>query len=336
LMSSARSVEASCGGSDWGMYRRSVVVSEASRGGVLLQGREGFSPNAGRATGLLERRDAVGGLDEDSLRLWAWSCCGFVGHAVVGRAGIGGFSCITCRWLLRFLCRIISTSSSSSTVPQQSDDQKLGFSRCSSGLAGRGRRLFSAITSLGTDINGPSTLSQVAGRLILRWGCVPDVWFPGLLVLLLRRHGCSASSTSSTPRRSTNVSILFLSFSGYSCVGGPFDTCAAKRSAWSLCCQQKYAAAPMSSSWSLVTETTAMTPSSSDALASMGLRQGRPAFVMPLHVVAGFRESERGSRDSGVVPEKAMFGTVNVRLERFVTPRAEIKSDYVVDARGRL
>lgn len=29
-------------------------------------------------------------------------------------------------------------------------------------------------------------------------------------------------------------------------------------------------------------------------------RQGRPPEVMPLHVVAGFFESERGRRDSGV------------------------------------
>jgi hypothetical protein len=37
-------------------------------------------------------------------------------------------------------------------------------------------------------------------------------------------------------------------------------------------------------------------------LASMGRLHGRPDFVMPLHVVAGLRESERGIRDSGVRP----------------------------------
>jgi hypothetical protein len=51
-----------------------------------------------------------------------------------------------------------------------------------------------------------------------------------------------------------------------------------------------------------MTDTTAMTPSSSDAFASIGRLQGLPDLVMPLHVVAGLRESERGMRDSGVVP----------------------------------
>jgi hypothetical protein len=34
----------------------------------------------------------------------------------------------------------------------------------------------------------------------------------------------------------------------------------------------------------------------------MARRQGRPDLVMPLQVVAGLRESERGMRDSGVRP----------------------------------
>jgi hypothetical protein len=38
------------------------------------------------------------------------------------------------------------------------------------------------------------------------------------------------------------------------------------------------------------------------------LRHGLPVEVIPLHVVAGFFESERGSRDSGVRPLKDMLG----------------------------
>jgi len=56
-----------------------------------------------------------------------------------------------------------------------------------------------------------------------------------------------------------------------------------------------------------MTEVTAITPSSSEALESMGRRQGLPDLVMPLQVVAGFRESERGIRDSGVRPVKAIM-----------------------------
>lgn len=99
--------------------------------------------------------------------------------------------------------------------------------------------------------------------------------------------------------------MLFLSFSGYSCVAGPVDGFAASVSAWSLCCQQKYAAAPISSSLpSPATDVTAMTPSPSPSpsFASIARLHGRPDFVMPLHVVAGFRESDRAMSDSGVVP----------------------------------
>jgi hypothetical protein len=38
----------------------------------------------------------------------------------------------------------------------------------------------------------------------------------------------------------------------------------------------------------------------------MGRRHGRPDLVMPLQVVAGLRESERGMRNSGVRPVNAM------------------------------
>ena len=90
-------------------------------------------------------------------------------------------------------------------------------------------------------------------------------------------------------------------------MSGPFVLLAASCSAWSLCCQQKYAAAPMSSlSLSPATDTTARTPSSSLIFASIGRLHGRPDLVMPLQVVAGFLESDRGIKDSGVRPVKAM------------------------------
>jgi hypothetical protein len=72
-----------------------------------------------------------------------------------------------------------------------------------------------------------------------------------------------------------------------------------------------------------MTDVTASTPLSSEALASMGRRHGRPDLVMPLHVVAGFRESERGIRDSGVRPVKAM---VESRRQKRVLQRTGIVS----------
>jgi hypothetical protein len=56
-----------------------------------------------------------------------------------------------------------------------------------------------------------------------------------------------------------------------------------------------------------------MTPSSSDTFASIGRLQGRPDLVMPLQVVAGLRESERGISDSGVLPVN-MLGGVESKL----------------------
>ena len=157
--------------------------------------------------------------------------------------------------------------------------------------------------SLGTDIRGPSTVFQVGGLLIRLGGREPELLLPWMLLLLFRGSASFCSSMSRTPSRATSVSILLLSFSGYNCVAGPVDAFAASVSAWSLCCQQKYAAAPISSSLSSpATDVTARTPSPCGSLASIGRRHGRPDFVMPLHVVAGFRESERGRSDSGVTP----------------------------------
>ena len=75
--------------------------------------------------------------------------------------------------------------------------------------------------------------------------------------------------------------------------------------ACSLCCQQKNAAATPSSS---PPDITARTPLAAAGEArgedrgdaARARRQGRPLDVMPLHVVAGFLESDRGRRASGV------------------------------------
>jgi len=146
----------------------------------------------------------------------------------------------------------------------------------------------------------------------------PDTLSSGLVLLRLSRGGCAISLTSRTPRRATSVSILLRSFNGYSCVSCPFGAAAlaaASCSACSLCCQQKNAAAPVSSpsvSLSFATETTARTPSFLDAISRL---HGRPDFVIPLHVVAGFLESDRGRSDSGVCPMNAAMA------ERSVEPR---------------
>lgn len=191
---------------------------------------------------------------------------------------------------------------SSSADPQHSDAQKPSFFTGGADFDGLSLRFLSAITSLGTDINGPWTASHVGGRLIRLGGRDPDLLLWPLL-LLLRGATSFCSSISRTPSRCTSVSMLLLSFSGYNWVAGPVDSFAANVSAWSLCCQQKYAAAPISSPLSSpATDVTARTPSPSGSFASIGRLHGRPDCVRPLHVVAGFRESERGISDSGVTP----------------------------------
>ena len=60
----------------------------------------------------------------------------------------------------------------------------------------------------------------------------------------------------------------------------------------------------------------------------MARLQGRPDLVMPLHVVAGLRESERGMRDSGVRPVNAIRVLVfRGRAER--TPGWGVASGYM-------
>lgn len=81
--------------------------------------------------------------------------------------------------------------------------------------------------------------------------------------------------TSSRPNLSTSVSTLVLSFS-IGCTGG--TDC-------SLCCQQYASGLEVAR---LVGDF------------ESGLRHGLPAEVRPRHVAAGFFESDRGRRASGV------------------------------------
>ena len=110
---------------------------------------------------------------------------------------------------------------------------------------------------------------------------------------------------SSTSSRSINVSILVRSFSETRVVFLAPAPPSVSLAACSLCCQQKNAAAPPSCS---PRESTARTPLGADGEAlgevrggaARARRQGRPLDVMPLQVVAGFFESDRGRRASGV------------------------------------
>ena len=170
-----------------------------------------------------------------------------------------------------------------------------------------------AIRSSGTDIRGPETFSQIGGRFILLGGLSLRVWSYECLSFLgfLLEVGLG-SSISRTPSLATRVSILLRSFKGTSFVtsscGCAELSVVTNCSAWSLCCQQKKAAAPESFLSPLFpTDTIASTPFVAEAEDRVGdfavailRRHGRPLDVIPLHVVAGFLESERGRRDSGV------------------------------------
>lgn len=86
--------------------------------------------------------------------------------------------------------------------------------------------------------------------------------------------------TSRTPRRSTNESTLVRSGIVSCC-----SPCGEAWTYWSLCCQQN-ASGPR-----IDTEPTPF---------EIARRHGRPLAVRPEHVAAGFLESERARRDSGV------------------------------------
>jgi hypothetical protein len=73
--------------------------------------------------------------------------------------------------------------------------------------------------------------------------------------------------------------------------------------AWSLCCQQ-YKSGSLGSSTrnlaTLVREARGDAPGEAPGDAARERRHGRPPAVIPRQVVAGFFESERPSKDSGV------------------------------------
>ena len=185
---------------------------------------------------------------------------------------------------------------------QQRDSQKPGL-RCF--FLGDG--LVEELPSCGNAISGPCTSCHFCGKvsfligLEARFGffLLPSPW---------------PSWTSNTPSRSTSVSILVLSVNGSRVVAflfprpGVLLSPLCNAAAWSLCCQQKNAAAP---SCSVSPGSTAKTPflvrrfnlGRGDDVGEKARerRQGRPLSVMPLQVVAGFLLSERGSSDSGVL-----------------------------------
>ena len=184
---------------------------------------------------------------------------------------------------------------------QQRDSQKPGLRRFSLGGG-----LVEELPSCGSAISGPCTSCQVCGKVSFLIGLEARFGF------FLLPLSCS-SWTSNTPSRSTRVSMLVLSVNGSKLVAFPFPWPGVPLSplcnvaAWSLCCQQKNAAAP---SCSLSPGNTAKTPflvrrfnlDRGDEVGERARerRQGRPLSVMPLQVVAGFLLSERGRSDSGV------------------------------------
>lgn len=121
------------------------------------------------------------------------------------------------------------------------------------------------------------------------------------------------SPTSKNPSRSTNVSTLVRSLISTTLFSrpAPLDPPSTPDlAAWSLCCQQKNAvaspfarcspSADTKSNTQLIPAGDARGDGEERGEAARARRHGRPADVMPLQVVAGFLESERARRDSGV------------------------------------
>jgi hypothetical protein len=100
------------------------------------------------------------------------------------------------------------------------------------------------------------------------------------------------------PRRSASVSMLVRSsrIGVWDILGPGLDF--AEALAWSLCCQQ-YRLSSVGSSVRM--PGLRREPPEGSSVAAIGRLHGRPLEVMPLHVVDGFLESERPSRDSGVL-----------------------------------
>jgi hypothetical protein len=135
------------------------------------------------------------------------------------------------------------------------------------------------------------------GRVIFVGRC----WFPLPLGRLEPFCGfCGFSDcVRMRPRRSANVSKLVRSsrIGIWDILGPGLDF--AEALAWSLCCQQYRLSSLGSSSRIFGGFRREFTGGASAA--AIGRLHGRPLEVMPLHVVEGFLESERPSRDSGVL-----------------------------------
>ena len=169
---------------------------------------------------------------------------------------------------------------------------------------GRGGELTSSIGILKQKQN--ETCALGLGRVI-----IGGRLFAGVCPLVpLGREGLEGRSVflramSKRPSLSASVSKLVLSSSmGVFDIRGPgLDR--ADMEACSLCCQQY-----RFSSRGLSTRSRPnLVFSGGDVVespAATGRRQGRPLDVIPRHVVAGFLESERSIRDSGVFAMKGM------------------------------
>lgn len=129
------------------------------------------------------------------------------------------------------------------------------------------------------------------GRVIFVGRC----WFP----LPPGQPEPFCDSVRMSPRRSANVSRLVRSsrIGVWDILGPGLDF--AEALAWSLCCQQ-YRLSSLGSSSRIFGGFRRELAAGASA-AAIGRLHGLPLEVMPLHVDDGFLESERPSRDSGVL-----------------------------------
>jgi hypothetical protein len=81
--------------------------------------------------------------------------------------------------------------------------------------------------------------------------------------------------------------------------------------AWSLCCQQY----KDSGSGTWLAPLRGFERGTGVRDGAKARRQGRPCVVIPLHVVPGFLESERGSKDSGVLKFEAYASSSEAKVK---------------------
>ena len=287
MASSERRADVVCGERSGGIRARRVWVCDEVRRARFGNGTVGVSGEGEAAEGLWD----------------VFGVCAESGRTLVGTVVVAGVA------VDAFCGRTLAGGVLSyAGLTQHRDSQKPGLRRFSLGGG-----LFEELPSCGRAISGPCTSCQFFGKVSFLIGL--EVRF----VLFLLPLSCS-SWTSNTPSRSTRVSILVLSVNGSKVVAFPFPwpgvlvpSALCNVAAWSLCCQQKNAAAP---SCSLSPGNTARTPflvrrfnlgrGDEAGEKARERRQGRPLSVMPLHVVAGFLLSERGRSDSGVLGMNGM------------------------------